>query len=363
MSKYECLVFIEKNGYCRPLLIAVKQIDLSKIEELKEVLSSPKKIVVIPHINPDGDALGSCLGWSEYLKLKGHQSTVIAPNAFPKFYDWMPGSADIVKFSEEPEKVNDILSDTDLIFFLDYNDLKRIGDFSAVVENHPAKFVMIDHHRQPTDFVDIMFSDHDKSSTSEMVFDVIEALGNKEMITKEIGECLYTGIVTDNGSFRFGSTKKGTHYAAAHLLDSGVEPDVVYSKIYDTNTLDRLHLMGYVLVEKLKQVEGIAAAYISINEEEQARFNFKKGDSEGFVNYGLAINGMKAAGFFRESEGYIKVSLRSKGDFDVNIIAREHFNGGGHKNAAGGRLDMSLEEAIVHFENIMLTHKSELEIV
>lgn len=336
---------------------------MNKIEELKELLSSPKRVAIIPHINPDGDALGSCLGWSQYLRGEGHNTVVIAPNAFPTFYNWMPGSNEIIKYSEQPDLVNEALKEIEVMFFLDYNDLKRIGDLGLVVENHTAKFVMIDHHRQPTDFVDIMFSDHDKSSTSEMVFDVIEGLGGKKSITKEIGECLYTGIVTDTGSFRFGSTKKGTHYAAAHLLEAGVEPDIVYSRVYDTNTIDRMRLMGYVLLEKLKQVDGIAAAYISISEEEQSRFNFQKGDSEGFVNYGLAINGMKAAGFFRESEGYIKVSLRSKGDFDVNTIARNHFNGGGHRNAAGGRLDMTLEQAIAHFENIMREHSDELELI
>ena len=335
---------------------------MNKIQELKELLSEPKKVVIIPHMNPDGDALGSCLGWSKYLESKGHNTQVIAPNAFPSFYNWLHGANEIVLHSESPEKVDVILSDTDVIFFLDYNDLKRIGALGPVVENHPAKFVMVDHHRQPTDFVDIMFSNHDKSSTSEMVFDLIDGLGDKALITKEIGDCLYTGIVTDTGSFRFGSTTSETHNAASYLLDAGVQPDEVYSKVYDTNTIDRMHLMGYVLVEKLKQVNGLAASYISISEEEQNRFNFQKGDSEGFVNYGLAISGMKAAGFFRESEGYIKVSLRSKGDFDVNTIAREYFNGGGHKNAAGGRLDMTLDEAIAHFETVMLKYKDELQL-
>ena len=272
----------------------------------------------------------------------------------------MPGAKEILLYSESPEEVSHALEEIDVIFFLDYNDLKRIGDLGPVVENHTAKFVLIDHHRQPTDFVDIMFSDHDKSSTSEMVFDIIEALEGKSEITKSLGECLYTGMVTDTGSFRFGSTTSGTHYAAAHLLEAGVKPDEVYSKVYDTNTIDRIRLMGYVLAEKLKTVDDLAAAYISISEEEQNQFNFQKGDSEGLVNYGLAINGMKAAGFFRESEGFVKVSLRSKGDFDVNTIARNHFNGGGHRNAAGGKLEMTLVEAIAHFEKIMKQFSDEL---
>ena len=333
---------------------------MNNINQLKELLSSSVKAVVIPHINPDGDALGSCLGFAQYLKLKGHQATVIAPNAFPTFYDWMPEVSDIILHSVSPEKAKVALENVDVIFYLDYNDLKRIGDLRSLVENHEAKFVMIDHHRQPTDFADIMFSDPEKSSTSEMVFDVISGLGDVDVINKAIGECLYTGIITDTGSFRFGSTKKGTHLAAAHLLDAGVEPDYVYTKVYDNNTLNRIHLMGYTLVEKLKSVDDLAASYISLNEEEQTRFDFQKGDSEGLVNYGLSIKGMKAAGFFRESDGFVKVSLRSKGDFDVNVIAREHFNGGGHRNAAGGRLDISLLEAVELFKTVMRSHANDL---
>lgn len=332
-----------------------------KIRQLKELLYRPVKAVIIPHMNPDGDALGSCLGLSMYLKLKGHQTTVIAPNAFPTFYDWMPESQQILLHTKQKGLVQEALNGVDVIFFLDYNDLKRIGNLSEEVENHDAKFVMIDHHRQPTDFVDIMFSNPEKSSTSEMVFDVISLLGDADLINKSIGECLYTGIITDTGSFRFGSTTKDTHLAAAHLLEAGVEPDQVYTNVYDNNTIDRMHLMGFVLVDKLKQVEGVAASYITITEEEQNRFNFKKGDSEGFVNFGLAVKGMKAAGFFRESEGFIKVSLRSKNDFDVNLVAREHFNGGGHKNAAGGKLEMSLNEAIIHFETVMKSYTNELQ--
>ena len=334
---------------------------MKEIQQLKELLKSPIRAVIIPHMNPDGDALGSCLGFSQYLKLKGHQTQVIAPNAFPAFYDWLPESESILLHSKNPIPINKALNGVDVIFFLDYNDLKRIGDLRHAVENHPAKFVMIDHHRQPTDFCDIMISNPEKSSTSEMVYDVIEGLGDKNLINKSIGECLYTGIITDTGSFRFGSTTKNTHLAAAHLLEAGVEPDQVYTKVYDNNTIDKMHLMGYILVDKLKQVEDIAASYISISEEEQNRFNFQKGDSEGFVNFGLSIKGMKAAGFFRESEGFIKVSLRSKNDFDVNVIAREHFNGGGHKNAAGGKLEMSLEDAVAHFQKVMLMHKDELQ--
>jgi phosphoesterase RecJ-like protein len=335
---------------------------MEEVQKLQAILSKPIRAIIIPHINPDGDALGSCLGWMHYLNKNGHQAKVIAPNAFPEFYNWMPGAGNITLYTKDPESVAKEMEEIDVIFCLDYNDLKRIGDFKDVVEGHSAKKVMIDHHQQPTDFAEVMFSNPKKSSTSEMVYDLICDLGHQDVIDKAIGDCLYTGIVTDTGSFRFGSTSHETHLAAAHLLSVGVKPDEVYTYVYDNNTLDRMHLMGYILVEKLHRVDGLQASYISISEVEQQRFNFQKGDSEGFVNFGLSVKGMKCTGFFRENEGYIKVSLRSKGDLDVNQIARKYFNGGGHQNAAGGKLEMSLDDAVKHFKSVMEKYSRELKI-
>jgi phosphoesterase RecJ-like protein len=194
------------------------------------------------------------------------------------------------------------------------------------------------------------------------VFDVIDALGDKKMINKSIGDCIYTGIVTDTGSFRFGSTTKNTHYVAAHLLETGVKPDEIYTQVFDTNPIQKIQLLGFVLAEKLNQLNESQAAYISLSLDEQNRYSFEKGDDEGFVNYGLAIKGVKLAGYFREGQDEVKVSLRSKGDFDVNVLAREHFNGGGHRNAAGGSLKMSLEQAIVHFNKVVRLHEDALKI-
>jgi phosphoesterase RecJ-like protein len=333
---------------------------LENLEALKDLLSTSKKVVIIPHINPDGDALGSCLGWTHYLQKKGLEASVISPNEFPAFYDWMPGADKIVLFSKNQEQARKLIRDAHVIFFLDYNDIRRIGEMKEEMENLTSTFVMVDHHRQPTDFAQIMISNPEKSSTSEMIFDLIRDLGDLSVIDQNIGECLYTGMLTDTGSFRFGSTTQETHLAAAHLLSVGVRPDYVYNLVYDTNTLHRIHLMGFTLVERLKTLPGIAAAYITLSEADQKRFHFQTGDSEGFVNYGLSISGIQVSGFFRESEGFIKVSLRSKGDFDVNLIARQYFNGGGHRNAAGGRLDMSLTDAVALFTEVMNSYKNEL---
>lgn len=330
------------------------------IDSVKNILKSPSQVVIIPHINPDGDALGSCLGLSIFLRKLGHQTTVVAPNGFPTFYDWMPFANEIVFFNEEAEKATNHLNTANLVCCLDYNDLSRIGDMGAIVGALETPVLMIDHHQQPTDFADITISDSSKSSTSEMVYDFIKEWGGLSHVDQDLAECLYTGILTDTGSFRFGSTTPNTHIAAAFLLEKGVESDKIYSLVYDNNTLDRLHLTGYALVEKLKTIGNLGASYISLTEEEQERFNFQKGDSEGLVNYGLAMKGMLFTAFFRESEGYIKISLRSKGEFDVNQIARKYFNGGGHRNAAGGRVSYTMEETISLFTKVVEEHKSEL---
>lgn len=330
------------------------------VAELQKLISNPLKAVVIPHVNPDGDALGSCLAWAQYLTQLGHDVTVVSPNKFPEFYDWMPGADNIVFYDGNEVGAELFISNSDVVFCLDYNDLKRSGPLAQVLGGYVGKFVMIDHHQQPSDFADITISEPGKSSTCEMVFEVISELGHASKITLPMAECMYTGLVTDTGSFRFNSTTKHTHLAVAYLLGVGVEPDVIYSEVHDNNSLNRTRLLGYVLAEKLQQVDDLPAMYISLNAMEQERFKFQKGDSEGFVNYGLGIKGMKVAGFFRESEGFIKVSLRSKGTFDVNLLAREHFNGGGHKNAAGGKLEMSIQDAVLHFENVIKQHADEL---
>lgn len=331
-----------------------------EIKALKDLIATPLKVVVVPHVNPDGDALGSCLAWSAYLKQMGHEAILVAPNKFPDFYNWMPGANHIVYYDGNEALADSIVQKSDVVFCLDFNDLKRSGPMADCLLNYAGEFVMIDHHQEPADFADITISQPGKSSTCEMVFEVISELGDASKITLSMGECLYTGLVTDTGSFRFNSTTKETHLAVAHLLGIGVAPDEIYAKVHDNNSLSRTRLLGYVLAEKLQQVDRLPAMYISLNAMEQERFKFQKGDSEGFVNYGLGIKGMKVAGFFRESEGFVKVSLRSKGAFDVNKLARAHFNGGGHKNAAGGKLEMSIQQAITHFETVIKNMADEL---
>lgn len=330
------------------------------IKELQSHLHTPLKAVVVPHVNPDGDALGSCLAWAQYLKATGHSVHVVAPNDFPAFYSWMSGVDEICIFERESTKAGQLISDADTVFCLDFNDLKRTGPMAEILGSFTGTFVMIDHHQQPTDFAHITISEPGKSATCEMVFEVIQAMDDLSKISLSMAECLYTGILTDTGSFRFSSTTQSTHLAVAFLIGVGVSPDKIYSLVHDNNSIHRTRLLGYVLAEKLQQVDDLPVMYISLNQMEQERFQFQKGDSEGFVNYGLGIHNMQVAAFFRESEGYVKVSLRSKGSFDVNELARKHFNGGGHQNAAGGKLEMSAASAVEYFEQIIKEYRHAL---
>ena len=329
-------------------------IDLNSLEE---IFSKPKKIVITTHKNPDGDAMGSSLGLYNYLILRGHSVNVITPNTYPQFLHWIPGNETVTVFNRQTDKAKMLIAEADIIFSLDYNNLSRIEDAGKEVEKTKAIKIIIDHHIEPIAFADYTFSDVQKSSTSEMVYDFIVLLGDKSLINKTIGECLYCGIVTDTGSFRFPSTQPSTHKIVAELIELGVNHAEVYNRIFNTYTEDRLRLLGYCLFEKLKLIKEYKAGYVALSKEDLKRFNFQAGDTEGFVNYALSVSGIRLAALFTEQEGIIRISLRSEGDIDVNKMARAHFNGGGHANAAGGRSDDSLEITTKRFEEILPLYK------
>ena len=333
----------------------------AKILELKKVLSNPKKVVIVPHKNPDGDAMGSTLGLCNYLKKLGHSAIVIAPNDYPEFLKWIPGTKDVLIHEEHTRVAEAHISQADLIFTLDFNALHRCGAMETPIENSAAIKVMIDHHQQPDDYATYVFSDVSICSTSEMVYHFIEMMDDLEHIDVAIGEALYTGIMTDTASFRFSLTTSTTHRVIAHLIDIGVEKTHIHNAVYDTNSFGRLQLLGCAL-NNLKFLESFKTAYISLTHKELEAHDFQKGDTEGFVNYGLSLKGARFAVIFIEhkQEGIIKISFRSKGDFDVNTFARTHFNGGGHKNASGGRSNLNLEDTIEKFISILSEYKSEL---
>ncbi len=328
---------------------------------IKQLLSSKKNIVIVPHKNPDGDAIGSSLGLYHYLKKHNHEVTVIAPNDYPDFLKWMPSEASILKYELQQEDCDTVINQADIIFTLDFNALNRIGDMETPIRSAKGIKIMIDHHQQPDDYALYMYSDISMSSTCEMVYNFICNLGDENSIDQDISTCLYTGIMTDTGSFRFPSTTSTTHKVIANLIEKGANNAQIHNNIYDTNTYSRLQLLGCAL-SNLKVLPEYRTAYISLSQQELNTFNFKKGDTEGFVNYGLSLEGIVFAVIFieNEQENIVKVSLRSKGAFSVNEFSRAHFNGGGHTNAAGGKSDLGLKETIEKFISILPSYKEVL---
>lgn len=336
--------------------------NLEHLNELKKLLSSPKKIAIIPHKNPDGDAIGSTLALWHYLVNTGHTASIVAPNDYPKFLKWMPGSDQILNFEKENSQSKSCINNADIIFTLDFNHLGRVGQMSEILESAKATFVMVDHHQEPSDYAKIMYSDVKMSSTCEMVYVLINQLGNENSITPEMANCIYTGIMTDTGSFKFAATTSNTHRVIADLLDKGAEGTEIHHRIYDTNSPSRLHLLGCAL-KNMVILEEYSTAYITMSQDELDTYNYQKGDTEGFVNYGLTLDGIKFAVIFIENreEGIYKISFRSVGEFSVNDFARKHFNGGGHTNAAGGKSDDNLEETITKFTSLLPSYKNQLQ--
>ena len=335
---------------------------LKGFEDLKRFLEKPKNIVIIGHRNPDGDAVGSTLALKHYLDKKGHGATVVMPNEYPDFLHWLPGSETVYRFDWQNKQSQKAISNSDIIFLLDFNTLHRVGyDMQNTLEKYPNDFAMIDHHQQPDD-VTYMYSDTEICSTCQMVYQFIEMNNDLNLIDAAIATCLYTGIMTDTGSFRFRSTTSKTHRIIADLIDKGAENDRIHNNVYDANSYNRLLLLGKAL-SNLQILPTYKTAYITLTDEEKKRFDFQKGDTEGIVNYALSLKGIVFAAIFIEDseQNLVKISFRSKGKFSVNQFARNHFEGGGHDNAAGGKSNVSLAETVTKFSGLLGQYQSELE--
>lgn len=330
------------------------------MENIKELLTKSKTIAITTHKSPDGDAIGSSLALYHYLKKNNKKVMVIVPDAFPDFLKWMSKSDEIIYYDTQSEISENYIEQADLIFSLDYNALNRIGDLGKVIGESSAAKIVIDHHQDPQEFADHYFVDVECCSTAQLVYEFIEKLNDLNKLDSTIGECIYCGIMTDTGSFRYPSTTSKTHQIIAHLIDLGVNGSKIYQAVYDTYSEQRLRLLGYALTEKMKVFSDWNVAYISLSQEELKKYDFKKGDTEGLVNYPLSIKGIKMAVLLTEKEDAVNFSFRSKGDFYVNKIANQYFNGGGHIYAAGGRLETSLEEAIEQLEKVIEEYKDEL---
>jgi phosphoesterase RecJ-like protein len=323
----------------------------AEILEIKSLLIPQNKIVIITHYNPDGDAIGSSLGLKHYLQAKGIHAEVVVPNDFPKFLKWMPDAKKSIIAEYKRKVAFDLLNEADVIFCLDFNSPSRIGILGDWLVKSRAKKILIDHHQQPEQF-DFVYSDTIIPATCQMIYHFIEAMNGEDLVNKDIAECLYTGIMTDTGGFRFRSTSATTHRIVANLIEKGADPSVITSNTWDTNTVSRLHLLALIL-GRIEVVNDGKVAVLYLTRKELQEYGFQKGDTEGFVNYGLSIVGVRMSAFFMEDlyDDFIKISFRSKDDVDVNQFSRKYFSGGGHINAAGGKSLESLMDTLETFKN------------
>ena len=333
----------------------------TQIKELKQLLANPKKIAIIPHRNVDGDAMGSTLGLYHILKQINHQITVVVPNEIPDYLQWIPGIEEATLMFEGAKNSEAIkfLKEAELIFTIDFNALHRTGEqMETTLKTLSATFIMIDHHEKPDNFAKYTFSDIGYSSTCQMVYELMQKLKLGNYINLNAATCLYTGIATDSGGFRFPRTTGNLHRIVANLIDIGVNNSQIHENLYDNGDYNKLQILGKALTN-MKVLPEYKTSYIALSQQEQNELQVKKGDTEGIVNYGLTIKNIDFAAFFTEvtEEKIIKISFRSQGDFDVNQFARNHFNGGGHKNAAGGKSFDSLEDTITKFIAILAVEK------
>lgn len=322
-------------------------------QALKTFLDSPKTIVITTHANPDADALGSSLGLHHFLKQEGHQVHTIVPNSYPGFLVWMPGNNWVLNYEKEKEKADELLTNCDLLFCLDFSGFGRIKSMKKVAEKLKAPIALVDHHLNPEIKPAFNFWDDKAAATAELVYDLIVDYTGKEAINETIAECLYAGIMTDTGSFKHPSTTSKVHRLVADLIDLGADVNKVSRLIYDTNSLQRLKFIGHALAEKLKVDEQARVAYFVIGEHDFKDFGLKQGDTEGLVNYALSIKNIVVAAIIIERESEIKLSFRSVGDFAVNNFAATYFGGGGHKNASGGLSSLSLPETEAKFKELI----------
>ena len=317
------------------------------MQELKNLLSAKQNVVITTHVNPDGDAIGSSVALLNFLIKMGHDVSVIVPNDYPDFLKWMKNNELIINYSNSKNESQEKIKNASLIFCLDFNNLNRINELGDYISESKAKKVLIDHHLDPSDFYDFKIHDVKASATAELVYNFLIEL-DSNAVDKDISEALYTGILTDTGSFKFSMSPK-VHKIVSDLMIRGVDIGFINNKIYDSNSLDKLKLIGYALSEKLEVISNGNAAYIVLSRKDLKDHNFKKGDTEGLVNYALSISNVNMAVLIIETKERIKFSFRSIGQFSVNEFAKKYFNGGGHKNAAGGSLEDKLSVALEKF--------------
>ncbi|PJJ75519.1 phosphoesterase RecJ-like protein [Thermoflavifilum aggregans] len=334
---------------------------MKPILELLPLLSRPRQIAIIMHQKPDADAMGSSLALFHYFQLKHHQVAVVSPTLYPDFLKWMPGAKEVIIYELHPEKATEALQKAEIIFCMDFNAFHRARPADAALAQSAGIKVIIDHHLQPEPVFEYGLSDVQASSTAELVYEVIIGWGDKSLINNEIAQCIYAGTMTDTGSFRFAATSARVHRMVADLMEHGLRHEPIHQAIYDNFLENRLRFLGYVLSNRMEVFYEYNAALITVPASDVRKFNLSSGDTEGLVNYPLSIQGIKLSALMVENHQEIRISLRSKGDFDVNEFARKYFNGGGHLNAAGGRSTDSLEATVARFKKALEENKALLE--
>jgi phosphoesterase RecJ-like protein len=327
-----------------------KIISEENIQNAKKLINGSRKIVIVTHTAPDGDALGSSLGLWHFLSELGKNVRLVVPDNYPPYYKWMPGIDKIIVADWVQKYAGELIESADLIFCLDLNELRRTANLEKLIEQSKAKKILIDHHLDPAKFADITISHPEMSSTSELIFRFICRMGMHEYINEPCAECIYTGMMTDTGAFTFNSNRPDIFFIISELLQTGINKDAIYSMVYNQYSANRVRLQGYMLYEKMRLFEEYGTSLMTLSLDEHKQFNIQKGDTEGFVNIPLSISNIVFSAFIREDKDMIKISLRSKGDFPCNQFASEVYGGGGHLNASGGEFYGSLEDAVKKFE-------------
>ena len=330
------------------------------IDQFKQILSGSQNSVIVPHINPDGDAIGSCIALLHVLKNIGKRATVVVPNDFPDFLQWIDGSHLVVDFEKRKEEAIAIFNEADTMFVLDFNDFNRSEEMASTLNSFEGKTVMIDHHPGPVAACDLILSHPEVSSTCELIFRILERSGLLDKLDKSGAEAIFTGMMTDTGNFSYNASAPETYRIIATLIEKGIDKDMINANVYHTFSESRWRLVGHSLKDKMVVLHEYKTAYISLTKQELDHFKFQPGDTEGLVNLPLMVKGIVFCVFFMEKDEHVKLSLRSKGNFSVNTFSRSHFEGGGHDNAAGGRSSLSMNEAIAKFESLLPGYKDQL---
>lgn len=336
------------------------QLIADDIARFREMVDRARRVVTVCHVAPDGDALGSSLGFCHLMEAMGKSAWAITPDTPSRSLMFMPGARSIIAASRYPDRAALRLTDADLVVCLDFNALMRLDKLAGQLEASRAPRILIDHHLSPETFADLTISRPAASSTCYLLYEVIKAAGLERYMTAEAASCIYTGMMTDTGNFSFNSNDPGLYVDIAELLGYGIDKDRIYKLACDTRSLDQLRLNSYALYERMKVYPDCRCAVIALSLDELRRFNYSKGDTEGLVNQPLSVPEIVWSVFLRQDDpAYVKVSMRSKGDFPVNRVCEDHFGGGGHRNAAGGELHCSLDEAVSLIERVMTDYSVE----